>query len=248
MGPSSELAVEFARQARVRAVVFDVDGTLYRQGPVRASMALELLAAPLLLRSIGRARRAWRAIGAYRRAQEELRGAADPRPDLARAQLRRAAERSGVPEAEVEAIVAEWMERRPLRHVRRFRRRDVPAFLDFLDARGIEAGVLSDYPAEAKLEAMGLASRFATVLCTTGPGIGAFKPHPRGFLRACEALGLPPAEVLYVGDRTEVDAAGALAAGMPCAIITTSRPRAGAGGVLEIDTFARLRSELESRS
>jgi len=257
MGAASELALSTALSTRVRAVLFDVDGTLYRQGPVRARMALELLLAPIALRSLGRARRAWRAIGAFRRAQEELRAAPPPSGDgdgkgdgepldLARLQRRRAAERAGLSEAEVEAVVDEWMGRRPLRHLRRFRRPGVLPFLDFLAARGIEAGVLSDYPAEAKLEAMGLAGRFAVALCTTGPGIGAFKPHPRGFLRACEALGLRPAEVLYVGDRPDVDGAGALAAGMPCAIIS-GRARAGSGGAFEIDTFERLRRELESR-
>ena len=55
------------------------------------------------------------------------------------------------------------------------------------------AGVLSDYPAEAKLQALGLAGRFSPVLCATDPEIGAFKPNPRGFLHACAVWNLPPA-------------------------------------------------------
>ena len=80
-------------------------------------------------------------------------------------------------------------------------------------------GVLSDYPAEAKLRALGLAGRFSLVLCATDPEVGAFKPNPRGFLRACERWQIARGDVLVVGDRVDVDAAGAAAAGMPCVII-----------------------------
>jgi FMN phosphatase YigB (HAD superfamily) len=38
-------------------------------------------------------------------------------------------------------------------------------------------------------------------LCATSPEINAFKPHPKGFLHACALWGLPPEEVLYIGDR-----------------------------------------------
>ena len=57
------------------------------------------------------------------------------------------------------------------------------------------------------------------MLCSTDKEINAFKPHPRGYLRACEEWGLQPQEVLYVGDRPEVDAKGAKAAGMPCMMV-----------------------------
>src|SRR5688500_2693868 len=59
-------------ERRIRAVLFDLDGTLYRQAPLRALMALELLALPLIFNPV-RAPRHWRALGAYRRAQEHLR-------------------------------------------------------------------------------------------------------------------------------------------------------------------------------
>ena len=84
--------------------------------------------------------------------------------------------------------------------------------------------MFSDYPSGEKLEALGLDKRLSLTLCATDPEINAFKPHPRGFLRACELWDLDPAEVLYIGDRPEVDAVGAAAAGMPCAIL---------GGVLK---------------
>src|SRR3982751_1211188 len=56
---------------RVRAVLFDVDGTLYRQRPLRLRMAAEL--GGLALTRPLRAPAIWRTLSAYRRAQERLR-------------------------------------------------------------------------------------------------------------------------------------------------------------------------------
>jgi HAD superfamily hydrolase (TIGR01549 family) len=207
----------------VRAVLFDVDGTLYSQTRLRALMALELATMPLV--SPFRAGRRLAALRAYRRAQEVLRKTTHTDP--AAAQLDSAAAASGLPVAEVQALVAEWMHERPLKYLQFCRCAGVEDLLNAIARAGMEAGVLSDYPAEAKLESMGLGGWFSPVLCASDAGIRAFKPDPRGFLRACEIWSLSPEEVLFVGDRPDVDGAGAEAAGMRCAII--SRRPAGPG-------------------
>jgi FMN phosphatase YigB (HAD superfamily) len=108
----------------------------------------------------------------------------------------------------------------------------VEAFFSFLEHKGIQAGVFSDYPVLGKLRALGLYERISLALCATDPAINAFKPHPQGFLRACAIWGLCPDEVLYVGDRPEVDAVGAAMAGMPCAILSTRRDSRVQGDLL----------------
>jgi putative hydrolase of the HAD superfamily len=227
----------------VRAVLFDVDGTLYHQAPLRLCMAAELAALPLRS-SMRSARRTSRAIRAFRRAQEELRelGAADA--SLARLQLERAAERAGMEAGEVEAAAAEWIFRRPLPHLRRCRRGGIERLLQFLKARGMPAGVFSDYPALPKLEVLGLAENVSLVACATDTEINAFKPDPRGFLWSCKRWGIEPAQVLYVGDRVEVDARGAANAGMPCAILSR-RLGLTSGGVAPLHVFE---SNLDSSS
>jgi HAD superfamily hydrolase (TIGR01549 family) len=120
----------------------------------------------------------------------------------------------------MESAVSEWLYQRPLKYLRLCRHRGIEAFLSFLAYKGLQVGVFSDYPAVDKLRALGLFDRIPLVLCATDPEINAFKPHPKGFLRACTVWGLPPEEVLYVGDRPEIDAVGAAAAGMPCAILS----------------------------
>jgi FMN phosphatase YigB (HAD superfamily) len=191
------------RRELPRAVLFDVDGTLYHQPTLRALMALELASLPLARLSLASARRTWRAVGCFRRVREELRGRAASEVPLAQAQFLQAAERAGVEPAEMEAAVSEWIFERPLKYLRLCRRSGVEALFSFLASRGVQVGVFSDYPVTEKLEALGLSGRVSVALCATDPEIGAFKPDPRGWLRACALWGLEPREVLYVGDRPE---------------------------------------------
>ena len=205
---------------RIQAVLFDVDGTLYDQRPLRLYMMRALLGLPLR-RGIGGTRRALRAISAFRHTLEALREA-PPGSNLASLRFSRAAERAGLPEAELREIVGEWIYQRPLPWMRGRARPGAAELMGDLRRLGRRVGVLSDYPTGAKLEALGLGQHVALRLCCEDPDIDALKPHPQGFLRACQIWQLPPAEVLYVGDRVSVDAAGAAAAGMPCAIVDRS--------------------------
>jgi HAD superfamily hydrolase (TIGR01549 family) len=229
---------------RIRAVLFDLDGTLYHQTPVRSLMALELLTLPFS--GLLKAPQRWLALSTYRRAQEQLR-TADGR-GAAEAQVAAASRRTGLTTEEVERLVDEWMIARPLKYLRICRSKGLERLLDLLDRSGVRAGVLSDYPAEPKLRAMGVDGRFAPVLCTSAPEVAALKPSPRGFLLACRSWRLSPGEVLFVGDRPDVDAAGASAAGMPCVIIgggfRSSRQRPG---YLALSSLERLLDVLDNR-
>jgi HAD superfamily hydrolase (TIGR01549 family) len=233
----------------IRGVLFDVDGTLYHQGPLRLCMALELAALPL--RDSGAsARRTWRAVSAFRRVREELRDLGAAEAPLARLQFQRPADRLQMEADEVEAAVSEWIFQRPLRYLRRCRRGGIEPLLGYLASRGISAGVFSDYPAREKIEALRLAEKISLVACATDAEINAFKPHPRGFIWACERWGLEPSEVLYVGDRVEVDALGATNAGMPCVIISRGLGLGARGGATarftRFTSFAGLQHAIDA--
>jgi FMN phosphatase YigB (HAD superfamily) len=202
--------------SRLTTIVFDVDGTLYRQSPVRRAMLFRLVAAALASPGSGVA--AFRALRAYRRAQEMLRGT-QVEGALAEAQLRLACEHSGQTEDVVAQIVARWMEREPLVLLERFVEPALRTFLATARTRGLRLGVLSDYPAAAKLAAMGLAEFFDVVVTAQDAEVNRFKPHPGGLVEALRRLGAVPAEALYVGDRHDVDGAVARAAGVPCVIV-----------------------------
>lgn len=65
---------------------------------------------------------------------------------------------------------------------------------------------------ERKLAALGIRGRFEAVLCADE--LGHAKPAAEAFGSACKALGLTPAEVVYVGDKLDIDALGARDAGL----------------------------------
>ena len=201
-----------------RAVIFDVDGTLYRQSPLRREMARQLLLAHALHPLRGR--RVMRALSAYRHAQEDLRHASGP--DLAAQQLSAAAAQSGIDEATIQALVEQWMETAPLAVLGRFARPNLRSTLERLRAADIKLAVLSDYPAERKLTALGINDMFDVALCAQDPAVGVFKPSPRGIETAIDRLGVSSADSVYVGNRPEVDAGAARAARVAAVIITSS--------------------------
>ncbi|MET9324373.1 HAD family hydrolase [Streptomyces sp. NPDC003038] len=91
---------------------------------------------------------------------------------------------------------------------------DVVPVLDAL-AAGYRHGVLSNSSTanqDPKLRHLGLRERFEVLVCAAELGVS--KPEAAAFLAACEALGLRPAEVAYVGDQPEIDARGARDAGL----------------------------------
>jgi phosphoglycolate phosphatase/putative hydrolase of the HAD superfamily len=202
-----------------RGVLFDLDGTLYHQPPLRVLMAAELALRPWLQRRPTAVPRLWHALRVFREVREELRSHSPADGSLEERQYSAAASRAGVPVQFMRDAVREWIFERPLPYVHAVRRRDARAVFERLRDDGVSVGVFSDYPVRDKLQALGLDDLVSVQLCATDADVNAFKPHPRGFLVACERWQVGPSDVVYVGDRVEVDASGAAAAGMPCVII-----------------------------
>jgi putative hydrolase of the HAD superfamily len=67
-------------------------------------------------------------------------------------------------------------------------------------------------PQRAKLAAIGVADRFATVVASGEVGVA--KPDAAIFALACERLAVEPARTAHVGDRLDLDAQAASAAGL----------------------------------
>ncbi|MFE7136098.1 HAD family hydrolase, partial [Streptomyces sp. NPDC057638] len=87
---------------------------------------------------------------------------------------------------------------------------------------------------EPKLRGFGVRDRFEVLLCAAELGVA--KPHAAAFHAACRALGLPPSEVLYVGDEPDIDARGAMEAGLTGVWLD----RSGTGGRPELIRIASL--------
>lgn len=119
-----------------------------------------------------------------------------------------------------------------------------------LEALGeLAAGVITNadlHLQRAKLERFGLERRLPALIASSEDGVA--KPEAAIFQRAAAAVGLPAERVAYVGDRLDVDARGATAAGMLGVWID----RAGAGeapaGVAVIGSLTELPELVDERS
>lgn len=116
--------------------------------------------------------------------------------------------------------------------------RDVRPVVDRLRTAGMSVGALTNADATqqaAKLARTGLGDVPVLVGIDT---LGFGKPDPRVFAEACRRLGTRPARTAYVGDELEVDALGAVSAGMVGVWLDRPDTRRG-GSWAEDDDMAR---------
>lgn len=120
---------------------------------------------------------------------------------------------------------------------------EVPEFLDRVAALGMPTAVLSNgesFTQRAKLDAIGVGHRLGPLI--TADIAGAPKPDPRAYAAACAAVDRPPAAVLHVGDRYDLDVAAPRRFGMRALHLDRrgTSPDADAAGSL-LAVVARLR-------
>lgn len=184
---------------RIKAVGFDVDGTLYAN-------------ARMYLRTLPWGLRNWRLVRAFSRARREIR-VLELIEDFYGLQAELTARALGSDAATARRLIedkvyGDW--ERALAGIRLEPR--LVETLDLLRSRGLRLGVLSDFPIERKLGLLGLEGRFDFV--ASAEQIGRLKPHPAPFQALAEGLGLPPNEILYVGNSYKYDILGARGVGM----------------------------------
>ena len=78
---------------------------------------------------------------------------------------------------------------------------DTARLIDTLEQRGIKWGIVTNKPHRFTvplMQALGMASRAACLI--SGDTCTHAKPHPEPMLKACEIIGISPAQCLYLGD------------------------------------------------
>ena len=201
-----------------KALIFDLDGTLYVQGPVRRKMLRRLLRAHLMNPLTGLL--TLRALGNYREAQEVLRKRTPVSGDIASAQLHLASERAGISEEMMAGWVARWMEQEPLPLLASSIRKGTVELLREAKREGLRLAVCSDYPADRKLAAMGIADFFDVVVTAQDPSVQRLKPDPKGLELSLKRLAVRKDEAVYIGDRADVDGEAAFRAGIQPFIVS----------------------------
>ncbi len=116
----------------------------------------------------------------------------------------------GEPSRSLETFFAEF-----LTHVRP--EAEIEALLDTLADAKIPFGVITNGSARQwrKIEALGLDKRTSCLFVSETFGLK--KPDPAIFHAATARLGVPPADILFIGDNPVADVCGAHAAGMQAA-------------------------------
>ena len=228
---------------RLKALIFDLDGTLYGQGPLRRAMAIRLARAYALQPAKGL--RVVRALRAYRRALEDMRNEVNWAGSPDQALVDRASDRSGLQKEFICCCIGRWMRQEPLAVLVRCLRNDLIPVLMLAKARGLRMGLFSDYPALRKLEALGLRTFFEVVVSAEDREVQRFKPDPRGLRVVLSRLSVSREEALYIGDRAEVDAEAARRCGVQCLLLNSSRRQQAKWGCLPLSSFSQLKNCLQ---
>lgn len=201
LGEASRLRVELCRPFAVRAVLFDLDGTLVDSVGAYIEMARGA-AAPFGLEVTGEQVRAALATGGSFWKGIVPEGRADG--DAIAKELSARAFR-------------EWP--RVLReHARLFE--GLVQTLDALKAKGIRLGIVSGARPEVLelLRPDGVLDRFDAVIL--GPDVSKVKPDPEGILKCLAKLDVAPCDALYVGD-APIDIQASRAAGVHVVSVLT---------------------------
>lgn len=179
----------------VRAVSWDVDGTLYSTSRLTARFWLAVLSASLG-GNANAARRAAAAMREFRKRMEHVRANGGRlETDDASIEERVAVEQAWL-SPEIAALGA---------------RPGVSSALRAFRTRFESQVVLSDFEPTHKLASLGLLDYFDAIY--SGERLGYLKPSPEPFRRILRDLDLQPESLLHIGDRPETDGAGAAAAG-----------------------------------
>ncbi len=185
----------------IRAILFDLDDTLYLEGDFFRS-GFAIVAAILEARGIAPAAEARIILDAIHFGGDRERV------------FDQAAVRLDFPASWVPELVRIFRSHEPAIAPAR----DVPAALERLRSR-YKLGCVTDGWADVqrrKLVALGLEPFFDSLVIADDKGRAYWKPHTLPFLTCCQQLGVVPEEAIFVGDNPDRDVRGACSSGMAC--------------------------------
>jgi len=183
----------------VKAVAFDIDGTLYPNWKMKLNSVPFFVFHPVLIYQFGEIRKEIRKL-------DEIEDFYTVQAQLLGGVLR-------VPEERAKEIIDDIFYTRWERTFSRIKPYgNVKMVIESIRAMGLKTAVLSDFPVGRKLEYFGLEDLWDVELSSEETGY--LKPHRRPFEVLSDKLGVSPKEVIYVGNSYSYDVAGSKGAGM----------------------------------
>jgi FMN phosphatase YigB (HAD superfamily) len=194
-----------------KAILFDVDGTIYSLLKMRICIVLHIcihiLMHPKDIKIV-------KIISTFRKEREKRAGQYfGDKESLESLQYQWAAEVLHIPADEVRTVIAMWMYTLPLRYMRYSAYSDVFAVLDILKQKNIKVAMVSDYPVKDKLKALGIT--VDTEVSALDADVNALKPCTRSYEKAIQVLDMKNSDCWIVGDRGDKDGAVAQSLGIP---------------------------------
>ena len=188
--------------AEIKAVLFDVDGTLYPQSFfIRTSLQF-FLHHPRLSAAFRQLRRDVRQIGGVE--------------DLHLAQTSLCAGYMRIPADQAQALLDTHIYGTYMNMLSKAKPYpQVEGLLADLKNAGLKLGIITDYPTGKKLSALGFDQYWDVAI--SADTMGHLKPEPDAFLLAAQELKISPEEIIYVGNEYKYDIIGAKRAGMKAA-------------------------------
>jgi len=190
---------------QLKAVAFDLDGTLYPNSSLYIRSVPLLFKYPRLFMHFGRVRSAIRKIR--------------PIEDFYALQAELFSKELEITVDEAAGIIQDviypsW--RNVLKQMKLFP--GVRLVIEDLKRRGVKLGVLSDFPVKEKLKFLHIDGVWDYEY--SSEEVGYLKPNPEPFHHMAEALGCTPENIIYVGNHYDYDIVGASDAGMKTAYLS----------------------------
>lgn len=178
--------------------IFDLDGTLYHQLPVRLEMALRLIfyyaIRPHRLKELFM-------LKDYRNLREKRFKAEEE--NFQELQIELMAQKYKMDSSTVEKIIDRWLIKNPLKVIKRWQRKKMLSTIKTQQSQGKTIIIYSDYPVAEKLQALDLNADYK--FWSNDEIINCMKPNSKGLKNIIESLKLNCKEILYVGDRDDRD-------------------------------------------
>lgn len=217
-----------------KAVIFDLDGTLYYQKPFRIKMLLYLMGHMLthpsgvkdvfLIKKYRQIRENWDEIEKKGSYQEDM--------DLDSRQFAYVAGIKNVSPERVKEAVSFFMLEAPLKLLPAYRDEVIATLIDKLHEKGIKVVVYSDYPVKDKLTALEIKADAA--FTSADEAIGCMKPDPKGLGVILKTLGISAEEAIMIGDRYEKDGLAAEGNKMDYIIVSASKKERSKNNILKL--------------
>lgn len=203
----------------LKAIILDVDGTMYHQSKLRKKMLFELLKyylfQPMQVRDLF-------ILYHFRKVREKMAG--QQHENLEEVQYQICADQLNLSIVRIKKVVSKWLLQSANQYLADYRYPGLIEFLKLMSAAQIKTAVYSDYPAVEKLKAMQLSVDL--IVASTDSSVNALKPNPKGLLSILDTFQLIASQAIFIGDRAELDGQCALKAEMPFILISREKKKA----------------------